>query len=91
MNKLELIREVSHKAKISYGRCKNFLAIVQSVVIETLQKGEMISLVNIGKIYTKLSKERQVYDPQTQQKHTLKPQILLKIRLSPALKGRILG
>lgn len=91
MNRAELVREVSRQSKITQRQCNDFLTALKCVLVDTLQKGEMISLAGFGKFYTKVSNKKQVFSPITQVKHTLEPQILVKFRVSPALKGQILG
>lgn len=91
MNKAELVSEVARQSKLPKKDCINFMSSLKTVIVQTLQKGEMICLAGFGKFYTKFSAKRHYYNPITQTKHPLKSRILLKMKPSSTLKGQILA
>ncbi len=88
MNKKELIKAVSKQSNLTQKDCIQCLNALKSVITDTLQRGEIISLVGFGRFYTKVSQKREIYNPVTKQKHIVKSQILPKFKASNSIKVR---
>ena len=67
MNKNQLIKSVSSRAKLTQKECSLCLSALRSVVEEALCHGETITLSGFGRFVTKFKAERQGVHPQTRQ------------------------
>lgn len=65
MNKTELIKEIAGRTGLSQAKVKEAVNAQEEIIIETLQKGDKISLVGFG-TYEAVNREaRERRNPQT--------------------------
>lgn len=65
MNKTELIKEIASRTGLSQAKTKETLNAQEAIIIETMQKGEKVSLVGFG-TYEAVDREaRERRNPQT--------------------------
>lgn len=65
MNKSELIKSVSKQSKLTQRECSLCLQALKQVLVETLSRGEAISLSGFGRFCTRFRPERQGVHPLT--------------------------
>jgi DNA-binding protein HU-beta len=65
MNKEELVKEISKRAKISQKQAAEFLGIVLDTVEKTVAKGKKVTLVGFGTFDSRKRSARVGRNPQT--------------------------
>jgi DNA-binding protein HU-beta len=65
MNKNELIKGISARAGLSKADAGKGLAALTDIILETLQKGEAVSLIGFGTFEVRERSERTGRNPQT--------------------------
>lgn len=90
MNKSEFIKKLSKKSKYTQKECKEFLDTMISIVQQTLQNGESISLTGFGKFETRYRRPRNNYNPITKKRMILPACRVPVFRAGSTLKDAIL-
>lgn len=65
MNKSELIKEVALKGQLSFRESTNAVNAMIETIVETMRKGEGITLVGFGNFVIQERKERNGHNPAT--------------------------
>lgn len=65
MNKSELIKEVALKGQLSFREATNAVDAMIETIVETMRKGEGITLVGFGSFVIQERKERNGHNPAT--------------------------
>ena len=71
MNKLEFVKEISKKSKLSQKDCNNCLNAITQIIQNTLKNGDNINLVGFGKFEVKQRLARRSFNPQTKKIYLL--------------------
>lgn len=72
MNKAQLVSEIATSAEISQSKAEKALAAALDSIMETLTKGESVSLVGFGSFGVRKRAARKVRNPQTGKEMTIK-------------------
>lgn len=91
MNKLELIKEISHKCDVTQASAKDVLNATLHSIAEALDKGETVKLVGFGSFSLSLHKERNCYHPQTGKTMTIPAQNRIRFKASDTLIDKVNG
>lgn len=67
MNKLEFIKEISKKSKMTQKDCANCLNSITQIIQNTLKKGDNVNLVGFGKFEVKHRMARRSFNPKTRE------------------------
>ncbi len=89
MNKSDFIKKLSRKSNLTQKECKLFLDVMITVVGQSLQNGESISLMGFGKFETRNRKPRKSYNPQTKQRVLLPASRVPVFRAGKTLKDAV--
>ena len=65
MNKKELIDSIAQKSGVKKTEADKVLSAYEETILETLQKGEKVTIVGFGTFTVKQSKERKGRNPKT--------------------------
>lgn len=72
MNKAQLVSAIANKAELSQAKAEKALAAALDSIIDTLTKGESVSLVGFGNFGVKQRAARKVRNPRTGQEMMIK-------------------
>lgn len=89
MNKAELVREVSDRAGISQKTGNNVVEALMETIIETLSKGEKITLENFGSFQVKQRKAFVGVNPGTGDKIQIPARNVPSFRVSKKFKQKV--
>ena len=89
MNKAELIEEVSGKIGLTKKEIGNVIDAITQSIIDTLSKGEKVTLVGFGTFEVIERKARKGVNPQTRQAVTILAKNVPKFRLGKGLREAV--
>ena len=88
INKKELAKRVSEKSMLTQAESLEFLDLMLSELLSSLEESEEVSLVGFGKFYLYEHASRPVRNPKTQEEMLLKPYKSVKFKVSDKVKKR---
>jgi len=86
VNKKGLAKRISEKTLLSQKESLQVVEALIDSVVESLEKGEEVSLVGFGKFYIYNHAPRPVRNPKTQEEMVLKPYKSVKFKVSDKIK-----
>ena len=88
MNKNELIKTISQKSKLTQRECLLCLDALKQTFVDTLQRGESITLSGVGKFFTKYKPQRQGINPYTRDQMVYPSKYVPSFSPSSTLKAK---
>lgn len=89
MRKSDLINEVFNRSSVSKKQCEEVVSSLFDVILETLSKGEEVSITGFGNFICKESQERNIIDYQTKENIKLAKKKNIKFQLSKTVKKNL--
>lgn len=89
MNKVELIEAIASKINLTKKDTENVINSFKDVVINTLQKGDKVTLTGFGSFEARLMKSRSGVNPQTGAKIIIPTTTVPKFRAGKSFKDAI--
>jgi DNA-binding protein HU-beta len=86
MNKSQLISAIAEKAEISQSKAEKALLAALDSIVNTLTKGEAVSLVGFGSFGVKTRAARKVRNPRTGQEMMIKAAVVPFFKAGKNLK-----
>lgn len=86
MNKSQLVSAIADKADISQSKAEKALVAALNSIVETLTKGEAVSLVGFGSFGVKKRAARKVRNPRTGQEMQIKEAVVPFFKAGKNLK-----
>ena len=86
VNKRDLAKKISEKTLLSQKESLQVVDALIGSIVESLEKGEEVSLVGFGKFYIYNHAPRPVRNPKTQEEMVLKPYKSVKFKVSDKIK-----
>lgn len=89
MNKVELIEVIASKTNLTKRDIENVISSFEETVINTLQKGNKVTLTGFGSFEAKTMKQRAGVNPQTGARIIIPTTIVPKFRAGKSLKDAL--
>lgn len=89
MNKVELVKEISKKSKLSQKDASSAVEAMTEVITKALKKGTKVSIMGFGTWEVTKRSAREGRNPQTGKKITIKAKKVPKFRAGKTLKDAV--
>ena len=89
MNKSQLVSAIATKAELSLTKAEQALAAALDSIIDTLTKGETVSLVGFGSFGVRQRASRKVRNPRTGEEMTVKAAVVPFFKAGKNLKDEV--
>jgi DNA-binding protein HU-beta len=89
MNKSQLVSAIATKAELSVTKAEQALAAALDSIVDTLTKGESVSLVGFGSFGVRQRASRKVRNPRTGMEMTVKAAVVPFFKAGKNLKEEV--
>lgn len=89
MNKSDLVAAIANKAELSMSKAEQALSAILDSIVDTLTKGENVSLVGFGSFGVKKRASRKVRNPRTGEEMTVNAAVVPFFKAGKNLKEEV--